>query len=759
MKILILFVAAAMLLACPSLSPAASQESIGELVLSCPEVSVAISKDRGTVTRITSLKPTPVDVLPQTEDGLCLTIRQVTGGKTALFNRAKDVVRRSGKGYERVTAVLTPSDADMARLVQARVEYTMFPDRFRAMVAVEALVDADGPFEIAFGQSEPQTKYWTYESIPRLWGNRSVPSTLPRDDVQQTGPPLSLEFWMQYNNHPNDVTPDHRKANVPIETIRLPFCIFESSDRYLLWGQMDVNGYLYVAPGHDGKNPCVFRMPKRLSKGTKYPYELTYKLFTKSPQVDYAEVYQWYGQNCYSTNRLTKGIVTIPKDLKPRTLTSEGNPSGQPTWPVSKDAAFRELAKKVKIGHLWDGWTEWDEVPTLDKSWVGADGLAHTEDEARAEIETRHKLGYRCYSYRRQLFPEFGFRADKPWKKDWMLSTVPGTVQVYPQGPSQPDALPRKDPIATGVRKYLEEIGLTQPNPGFTSWVHVDMCNDECRNWYVKALEDWIDKYDCLDGFAFDMGWDLYTIPCIKHPEDGVHHGITKMMADIYRYLAVKHPNMRVLANMAQGHPPNLWAHGVIAEGGTVTTYLDIESVKIYRLALLGYYYPSVHKATFGDKYVEVLYYNMMSNLALGLTIGFGNPWEFFDDPKINSKQDLYSLSAKLTTVPLVIESGAFLVDGCPRREVYRSVFADTKSCYALIFNNTKVKQTIRARISAKYLKPYGWNGKPIPTHVSHFNPECDVKAKTDFTIRKDGSDLLIEGTLEPNELVGLASR
>lgn len=752
---LILTAIAAVLFSCQSVSYADKSE----LVLSCPEVSVAISKDRGTVTRITSLKPTPVEVLPQTQDGLSLTIKHYPVGKTAVFNHLTKLARYSGKGIKTVTVVLSPSDADMARLVQVRVEYTMFRDRFRAMVTMESLADADGPFEIVFGQANPQIHYWTSESIPRLWGNRPVPSTLPRDQIEQKGPPLSLEFCEQFNDHPNDAVTDNRKPNVPFELMRLPFTIFESADRYLLWGQMDVNGYVYVTPGRDGKNPCMLKMPKRLSKGDKCSFELTYKFFTKSPELDYGEVYQWYGQNCYSTNRLSKSIVTIPKNLKPRTLTSEGNMAGQPKWPVGKEAVYNEFAQKAKIGHIWDGWTEYDEIPTLEKSWIGADGITHTEDEARREIQTRHSLGYKCYSYRRQLFPWFGFHEDKPWKKDWILSTKPDTIQVYPQGPAKVDNLPCTDPVSPGVEKHLADIGVTLSKPGFTSYIHIDMCNDECRNWYLKAMEEWIDKYDCLDGFAYDIGWDLYTTPCIKHSEDGVHHGITKLMADMYRYLTVKHPSMRILGNMGQGDPPNLWAHGVIVEGGTVMTYQDVDSIKIYRLALLGYYYVFSHKEAFGEKYIEALHYNMMSNLALGLTIGFGDPLAFAADPKLNNKLDLYALSAKLTTVPMVIESGAFIVDGCPRKDIYRCVYADSKSCFALVFNNTKVKQTIHARIRAKYLKPYGWTGNVIPAHISHFNSECDRMTKTNFRIRKDGSDLLIEGTLEPNELVGLASR
>ena len=730
-----------------------------EIVLSRPGLSVAISRNHGTVTRISSLKPIPVDVLKETEDGLALVIKQLPDGKPAVFNIATEVIQNSDNGYEKVTATLVPSDTRMAKLARAHVEYRMYPDMFRALISVESLTDADGPFEISFGQLNPRTDYWTRESIPRLWGNRDVPATLPRDKVQQSGAPVSLEFWMQYNNHPDDVTTDHLRANVPLETIRLPFCIFESPDRFMLWGQMDVNGFVYVAPGHGGRNPCVFRMPRRLSKGERYSFELTYKFLTKSPELDYAEVYQWYGQNCYSTNRLTKGIVTIPKNLKPRTLIGEGNAAGQPSWPAGRDTAYNDFARKAKIGHIWDGWTEWDEVPTLQQSWISPDGKMRTEEEARNEVKTRHSLGYKCYSYRRQLFPAFAFRDDTPWKKDWMLYTRPGLVQIYPQGPSLLDNLPYTDPVSPGVQKHLGELGIAQPKPGFTSYIHVDMCDDECRNWYLKALEDWIDKYDCLDGFAFDMGWDLWTVPCIKHPEDGVHHGTAKFMSDMYRYLGKKHPDMRIVANMAQGEPPNLWAHAVIFEGAPYTTPEDIESIKIYRLTLLGYYYVYAHRLEFKEQYAQKLYYNMMSNLAQGLTIGFGDPLEFAKDPNLNGKLDLYSLSAKLTCVPLVIESGSFLVDGHSRREVYRSVFADSKSCYALIFNNTGSLQVIRARVRGKYLKRYGWNGNPIPTQITQFDADCEPKAISDFKVRRAGTDLLIEGTLQPNELLGLSSQ
>ena len=58
-------------------------------VLSNGEITVALSRERGTVTSITSLQPEPLEVLPETNDGLALWARHVTSGRKYCLNAVK----------------------------------------------------------------------------------------------------------------------------------------------------------------------------------------------------------------------------------------------------------------------------------------------------------------------------------------------------------------------------------------------------------------------------------------------------------------------------------------------------------------------------------------------------------------------------------------------------------------------------------------------------------------------------------------------
>jgi len=726
-------------------------------VLSGNEVSVAISVDRGTVSNLQSLRPTPMDVLPNTQDGISLVVVDQRSGKRAVFNRPQKIVVRRNRLSAKLSVVLDADDAGLARLLRANIEYRMYADRFQVIARIKHIEDADGPFELALGQKNPRADFWQRQSFPGLAGNLDVLSEEGRKRAKHEVSSVSTPIYQRFNDHPNDAT--RVPEGVPLKICRYPYGILEGPDRFMIYGQMDVNGYLYLAAGHDDRNPCMLVTPRRLLRGQESRFDLTYKFFEKSAELDYADVCLWYAQNCYSTNRLTKGLVTIPKNLKARTLLGEGNEAGGPPIPVRDHPAYVEWAQKAHLVHLWDGWTEWDEIPTLNRSWINMQGQTQTEDSARSEIDERHRLGYRCYSYRRQLFPFYAYRDDRPWRKSWMLSTKPGTVFVCPSGPEPVDKLPHGDILAAGIEKHLrEDLGLRVVKPGHVSFIHADFCNDECRNFYIRALENWIDKYECLDGFAFDMGWDIHTVPCLAHPDDGTHHGIVNLMAAVYKHLEKHHRNMRVVMNMLQGSPSNLWCHAVMFEGGVDITYEAVESVKIYRATMFAHYYLWQHKSVFGPDYVRRLEHNMLSNLGMGVIIGMGDAMAFAADPNFNNKLDLYALCARLSCVPLVTETGAFLVEGCSRREVYRSIFADRKSCYALIFNNTDEERKIRGTIRGRYLRTYGWDGRPIPRKVMHFDSSGYLRTVTDFETRKVGDDIVVEGTVGPGELVGITS-
>lgn len=730
-------------------------ESSQDFVLAGDEVEVVISKARGTVSRIVSLKPAPLEVLSETVDGLALAMADRWTGRRSSFGRCTALSPGPSRGgeYKSVTATLVPDRPDLANLVEASVEYRMYADRFRVVANARYLRDAAGPFEFTLGQKNPRADYWERQSFPGLWGNLDVLTPELLDKAKQTPGPLSANVYQRFSDHPDDVT------HVPdCKIVRFPYGILEGRDRFLIYARMDVNGYVYLGAGHEGMNPCMLLTPRVLSRDKTCSFDLTYKFVSKTPEQDYADVCLWYAGNCYSTNRLSEGIIAIPADLKPRTLIGDGNEAGGPPMPVGDQTEFREWARKAHLGHFWDGWREWDEVPSLDAEFRDSSGEMLRQSDLVAEMGERHALGHRCYGYRRQLFPWFAYRDGEAWRREWMLSTRPGTVFVCPSGPEPVGNLPHGDVLSPALDSFIRgELGIVSGKPGRCSWIHADFCNDECRMFYTRALEKWIEKYDCLDGFAFDMGWDVHTTPCLAHPEDGTHHGIVRLMADIYKHLEKRAPEKRIVMNMLQGSPSNLWCHGVMFEGGVDMSYEAIESVKIYRATMFAHNYTWQFKSKYGDNWLDHLEYALLSDLALGVVIGMGDTMSWASHPDLNNKSDLYEVSSRLPSHPLVIETGAFLVNGLSRREIYRSVFADATATHALIFNNTDKQQSISARVRGSYLKQYGWTGR-IPSEVREFDSRGYLKPASDFKASGAGGDIVISGSLGPRQMVALMS-
>ena len=310
-----------------------------------------------------------------------------------------------------------------------------------------------------------------------------------------------------------------------------------------------------------------------------------------------------------------------------------------------------------------------------------------------------------------------------------------------------------------GIDQYLRSQGVEIAKAGRASWVHADFSIPELRQFYTRKLKDWIDKYNDLDGFAFDMGWDIHTVPSLAYPEDGTHHGITRVMADIYKHVHKHHPGMRVVMNMTLGSPSNLWCDAVQFEGGATVEYETIESVKVYRTPMIGYYYIWEWKSVFGGNYVEEMEHRFMRNLSLGLTIGMPEPESWMSHEDLKDKLDLYALSAKLACVPMAIESGACKINGVTRREITRSVFADEDSLYVLLYNDTDEAKKIKAVIGRRYLAPYGCDGSFLPASVTQFNKRGYLEGGSDFSVWASDDAIVLEGTLPSGELVAALNK
>lgn len=732
------------------------------IVLENDGIRAVINSRTGAVDKLVSLQPSPL-VVSDKGGGLRLVAVDPGNGKRIVFDR---LVRLTRKGDNRVEAVFTCADKDLASLLSVVITYEMKPNELRTTCLVRYLKDRDGPLELLFGQKNVGAEDWQVQTFPGLFGNLDVLSQEYRKRAKQIIGLPGIRVFERFNDHPNDATVVPK--DVPKKLVRYPYGILEGRDRFFLYGKMDINGYVYLTPNYRGMNPCMLITPKAMRKGKSYLFDMTYMFFDKKKYY-FSDVCRWYAENLYSTNRISRGIVRLPKNLKPRTLAEPGNIAGlgipygfekHGREMIAKQKIVDAFAQRAGVAHLWGGWLEWNEIPTTDPSWVDKFGYRMTDKEVRAEIKRRHDLGYTDYGYRRQLFPSLGFFEDRPWKREWMLRTKPGTVFVCPSGPEPEDNLPYGDSMPIRLQEYLKkDLGLKIPRRGRDSWVHGDFSIDELREFYVKKLDAWIDKYQGMGGFAFDMGWDIHTVPSLAYPEDGTHHGIVAVMSKVYRYVHKKYPSKRILMNMLQGSPSNLWCDLTMFEGGVDITYRGVESVKIYRTTMVGYYYLWQHRSVFGKKKaVKQLKYHMLRNLSWGVCLGFGDTLAFATDPELNSITDFYRIASRLTSIPLVIENAALKIKDARTPKITGSIFARDKTIYVLIFNDRSVPAKIDAVVDKNYLKAYGSGSAATPGRSFYFDKDCRLVKDKDFKVVDEGRSFHISGTLGPKELVILTN-
>ena len=371
-----------------------------------------------------------------------------------------------------------------------------------------------------------------------------------------------------------------------------PFGILENDTHFLLWGSLDIGKFALLTPNLIPNHiPALCLRPKSLKKNESLQLELFIKAFPKTKFPRYRDVLRWFIENWKDSDPLTgeilknaKGIIVLKEKLK-RTL-PYGNLVGFPGGEQVSDGKGNlndwgkyklEGWRTMKIGSLWYyAWHRWDETYPTEGEWIGETNHIVKADVLRSDFKALLSSGIHPFLYFRQFLTQEGTYEDKEPYKDWIVVNERGQL-----------------PPAYGYRftpENAKKLGINEVH-----CLAADFGNDSFRLWYLENLKKCIDFYQPA-GIAFDMGWAYGTwhIYSRSNPKTSNPHAVVRLQAEVWNWLREKHPNMRIISNEAFGTVSQLFADGILIEGGAPAgkEELDFESAKAIPTQVISYEYP-----------------------------------------------------------------------------------------------------------------------------------------------------------------------
>lgn len=372
-----------------------------------------------------------------------------------------------------------------------------------------------------------------------------------------------------------------------------PFGILENRFHFLLWGSLDIGRYALLTPNLVPNHiPAFCLRPLKIEEGKLFGFELFIKSFPKSKFPRYRDVLRWYIENWKDSDPLTGTILGKAKDILESKRKNHrplpwgnlaGFPGGEPI--ADEEGNFNEWGrylsegwKRQKIGNCWYyAWHRWDETYPTEGEWIGETGFKNSGEKIKAYIKALLSAGIHPFLYFRQLLAREGLKENAPPCREWVGINEKGeTPWGYEWTPSPENA---------------KLIGFEKVHciPG-------DFGNDSYRLWYLENLKRCVDFYKPA-GIAFDMGWAYPNSAVFSraNPDTSNPHAVVRLQADVWNWLRKKHPDMRIITNEAPGVPSQLFADGILIEGGFAAgkTELDYEAAKAIPTTVISYEYPS----------------------------------------------------------------------------------------------------------------------------------------------------------------------
>jgi len=705
------------------------RENAGFWVLRSQELGAVIDKQTGLICALTSLRPRLMHLLRPTENGLlCYAWNRDCGALDIANQIGRYSIRqgkREGRAYIALSVELGFSQPFASATVRVTAIYRMFSDRLDICFRVEYLRSNAGQWEFGVFQA--------YD--PRQWERqifvdvaRTTRALKPREKAIQ-----------RYSDVPNDATTEAPDA--PMRRARYPYGILERGDRLFLWGFLDLNSFAAMTPNRFGGVPSFSIAPTGIAEGDHYSFDFTYKVLPK-PRFELADVCRWYAENLYSSNPLTKGIVRLPRKVRPRTL-AEGNVTIGWYRPceAGEDEAHTRIeaaARKMKAAHVWyGGWNPWNEDHPTTGRWYAGGGLWQTAEGVKQEIKALRERGFEVYLYFRQIRHDVAYYHDRPPYREWIHLTEGGFPYAFSfDGKIRADA-PRtpiapEDSAALGIeaQDYAD--------------VFMDLCNDDCREWLTKEIISALDYYQ-PSGVAWDMGWgDILEAPCTRHPQTGLHHAVLRIQYDVWCWVRQHHPWMKIIGNEFKGSPSQLYCDAMMFEAGDHLDILTMQSMKFYHTASTGLYY----REAFPD---EEWPQAVMRHLSFGIT--FGGRVEEMANPPFADLTALAEFSAKANKTPLVIERQGLTLT--PQlQEVTGAAWAGKRRVLVAVFNGLNRAIALEAALDRRILRAYGSLGDSDPSFIVLSNSGVPRPDRSFTAVLSRRNRIRIVGRLRAKEML-----
>lgn len=608
-----------------------------------------------------------------------------------------------------------------------KVEYTLSADRFGMRIEVPYARDDSSKYEIDVMQPYRKAD-WTRQ----IHAEPACPFPIVTENI-------GSDMQVRYFDDVNDDTPG---AIWKIYRPSIyPQMVIERKDRFFMYGYLDVNTYAIFSPNKEGCLPAFMASPNGIKKGETCTFDIFYKAFPK-PLNNYGDTFKWYLQHIYSTNPLTKGIVTMPKSLPHKVFYPGGvafTYTKFATPPEGQDSEFFEKLDdhcvKLRLYNIWGG-----PDCRIGEQWPNND--TPEAIRAKAEIERLRKMGLRCYLYFRQIYGLQSVFDDRPPYKKWLLRNKKGDLAPYD----------------TTNTTYFG-----------------DFCNPDFVKWYVEDVKRTVDYYN-PDGVAFDTQWgDVHCVPaCSNHPKNGgMHHGMLRIQYEVYQWLHSKHPEMKVIINGAAGNLSQLYCDGILWEGGWRYggEELSMQVARVFNNSLLAITYPDFFLHTYGpDRYEKTMIETAMLNLANGVTWG-SRGFDLFEyngtssaywqsrcpdmigTAKCFSKMaEFAEFSALTAAVPIVTEKGAVRVSP-DDKSISATVWANNSSLLLAAFNNSDKDEQVVITIDRPVLKKYGRKDLELRKFVV-LGQDGLPAGRNDFHFDLVANALVVKGTLRGKNLL-----
>ena len=384
-----------------------------------------------------------------------------------------------------------------------------------------------------------------------------------------------------------------------------PFGVLEDGRAFVLWGSPDVGRYAVLSPNAVAPGvPSLSLRPKRLEAGQQLEFDLVMKRFAK-PECRYRDVLSWYMRSAFSSDPLVRDLFPWDGNQPARRFPvgNLGSGLGRLSEPAG-EAKLLEGMAQTRVGGLWfQGWGPWDETYRTEGEWRTEWWSKWSAAQIRDEIawEKEHRVA--PYLYCRQFLAEQGVHDDRPPYRDWIGRDETGARMAWGDYP-----VPDRAAAEVGF-KTLQQSCADFGNPAFLAWY-------EGR---VKACMDFYQP----GGIAWDMGWGAgltwgYSRAMPRTPNGD---GMLKAQADLWTWLHAKHPEMRAIANEAIGTPSQMFADGILIEGGFASgkTELDYEAARALGTTVISYEYPAQYAAQLKGLPTQTARYVQMRYRATGL--------------------------------------------------------------------------------------------------------------------------------------------